>query len=307
MDLRALASLYICRVCGKLPIRRAAGKEGGEDRPVAAQDGHFYHESCIKREFERAGAGGIISPVTNNEMGATLIHAKTVQCFLEKLTRNGTVDRGLLEDSREKEFDLIRETKEKAEGGSFEHMALLGRWHLLNEVEGVKQNATEGFGWCKKAGDGGDCNGMAYQAIWLIHGDDEIEKNWYEGSELLLEAAHKGSGMFTSFSCLSFEYLVFISRCIFMWGGIQQHMQHTNSVVIIMLADTDLRKVGALQFPLSVFSRTNSFTSISTYTAIALVDRKRALRWLRKAAEQKSLLSETERGNVENYLSIISV
>jgi hypothetical protein len=30
------------------------------------------------------------------------------------------------------------------------------------------------------------------------------------------------------------------------------------------------------------------------------------LRWLRKATEQKSLLSETERGNLENYLSIIS-
>lgn len=56
----------------------------------------------------------------------------------------------------------------------------------------------------------------------------------------------------------------------------------------------------------SVFSRTKSFTCFSTFTAIALVDRKQALRWLRKATEKKSLLSEAERGNLENYLSIIS-
>ena len=202
MDLSALASLYQCQVCGKPPMSRAVGKEGEQDRLVAAEDGHFYHESCIEREFERAGAGRIISPVTNKTMGATLIHTKTIQCFLETLTRNEMVDRGLLEDSREKEFDLVKETEEKAAGGSFEHMALLGRWHLLNEADEMKGNATEGYDWCKKAADGGDCNGMAYQAIWLIHGNDETEKNWNGGFELLVEAANEGSGMCACFICL---------------------------------------------------------------------------------------------------------
>ena len=206
MDLNALASLYQCQVCGKLPMSRAVGKEGEQDHLVAAEDGHFYHESCIEREFERAGAGRIISPVTNKTMGAALIHPKTIQCFLETLTRNEMVDRGLLEDSREKDFDLVKETEEKAAGGSFEHMAHLGRWHLLNEAEGMKGNVTEGYDWCKKAADGGDCNGMAYQAIWLIHGNDEKkrEKNWNGGFELLVEAANEGSGMCACFISLWF-------------------------------------------------------------------------------------------------------
>lgn len=95
MDPNDVASLYTCGVCGKLPMRRAAEKEGEEERPVAAEDGHFYHESCIKREFERAGDGGVISPVTKLPMGEKLIFAKTVQCLLETLSRN-VVDQEML-------------------------------------------------------------------------------------------------------------------------------------------------------------------------------------------------------------------
>ena len=89
----------------------------------------------------------------------------------------------------------IMETKERAENGSFSDMALLARWHLLNEVEGMKRNAIEGFEWSKKAAEGGDCNGMACQAIWLIHGDSEIKKKRDEGVELLVKAANEGSGL----------------------------------------------------------------------------------------------------------------
>lgn len=87
----------------------------------------------------------------------------------------------------------IMETKERAENGSFSDMALLARWHLLNKVGGMKRNAIEGYEWSKKAAEGGDCNGLAYQAIWLIHGDREIEKNRDEGVELLVKAANEGS------------------------------------------------------------------------------------------------------------------
>lgn len=55
----------------------------------------------------------------------------------------------------------------------------------------MKGNATEGYDWCKKAADGGD-----------IHGNDEREKNWNGGFELLVEAANEGSGMCACFICL---------------------------------------------------------------------------------------------------------
>lgn len=203
MDPNDVASLYTCGVCGKLPMRRAAEKEGEEERPVAAEDGHFYHESCIKREFERAGDGGVISPVTKLPMGEKLIFAKTVQCLLETLSRN-VVDQEMLVEASHcatKSVSLI-ETKKKAEGGSLKHMALLGRWYLLNEVEGTERNATKGFGWCKNAADNGDCDGMAYQAIWMLHGYDEIQKNRNEGFELLVEAANEGSGVCVLFGLL---------------------------------------------------------------------------------------------------------
>ncbi len=41
----------------------------------------------------------------------------------------------------------------------------------------------------------GDCDGMAYQAICLLHGQGGVEKDYSEGFELLLEAASDGSGM----------------------------------------------------------------------------------------------------------------
>lgn len=90
---------------------------------------------------------------------------------------------------------IIEEAKDRAENGSLSDMALLARWHLLNEVEGIKRNAIEGYEWSKKAAEGGDCNGMAYRAIWLIHGDREIKKKRDEGVELLVKAANEGSGL----------------------------------------------------------------------------------------------------------------
>ena len=89
-------------------------------------------------------------------------------------------------------------------------LALLARCHLLNEVEGIKRNSIEGFEWSKKAAEGGDCNGLAYQAIWLIHGDREIKKNRDEGIELLVKAANEGSGSCAICLCLINNVIVML-------------------------------------------------------------------------------------------------
>ena len=201
MDQTTIAEKYVCPLCHCLPRY-----------PVAAEDGHFYHETCLNAVFESSPAGEpIISPATKEQMGTKIIHAKTIQCLIEKLVAEEEVDSELLgcDWNDTHKSDMIRETKEKAECGSAEYMAKLGRLCLFGEQEGFEfedelneqERIEDGYRLCKESAEKGHCDGMAYQAICLLFGYG-IEKDGEEGQELLVEAAVEGSGMCTL--CINF-------------------------------------------------------------------------------------------------------
>ncbi|KAL7542570.1 hypothetical protein ACHAXR_011898 [Thalassiosira sp. AJA248-18] len=192
MDPTSLAKKYVCQVCGVLPT------EG----PYVAEDGHFYHENCIRTIF--AGEGDVISPATKERMGKKLIFAVTGQCIIEKLLATGGVDRNLIGGDSDDATAVGRETYDKAQGGSAEHMARLGRMYLYGDTEGIECSEAEGYKWCEKAADSGNTDGMAYQGICLVHGYG-VDKNRNEGFELLVEAANEGSA-FAAYKLGSFYY-----------------------------------------------------------------------------------------------------
>mmetsp|Transcript_38161 Transcript_38161/g.80304 ORF Transcript_38161/g.80304 Transcript_38161/m.80304 type:complete len:295 (+) Transcript_38161:61-945(+) len=194
MDRTSLIDKYKCPKCGELP-----------KNPYAAEDGKFYHEPCILELIESAGSGNIISPATNKPMGNKVIHAKTIQCLIEKIISNEGVDQNHVgQHSEDTTAEKIRKTKESARDGSAKHMALLGRWHVFGEQEGMECDEIEGYRWCERAAEKGNVSGMAYQGMCLLHGYG-IEKDRYEGFELLVDAANEGSA-FAAYKLGSFYY-----------------------------------------------------------------------------------------------------
>lgn len=183
MDPNTLATEYACKVCGVLPTD-----------PYFAEDGHCYHEACIRTVFDCSGPGMVISPATHEPMGRHLIFAKGVQCFIEKMLVTKEVNADLIGEENMDQEIKVQKTLQLAHEESPEHMALLGRWYLLGEQEGVEPNDEECYKWCEKAADLGNADGMAYQGVCLVHGHG-VEKDRNEGFELLIDAANDGSGM----------------------------------------------------------------------------------------------------------------
>jgi hypothetical protein len=185
MDPNLIAAEYICRLCNTLPRD-----------VVMAEDGHIYCRKCVTETIV-ADANELLSPVTGKIIGTNLVVPPTIQCLIEKLVATGGVEQKLLgvwaKQSLVEVSAYVRKTKERAEQGSPEHMALLGRWYLLGEQEGIDCNAETGYKWCKEAARQDNADGMAYQGFCLVQGYG-IEKNRNEGFELLVEAANYGSG-----------------------------------------------------------------------------------------------------------------
>lgn len=162
-DSGALVPDIICHVCHTLCTC-----------PVLAENGKFCHKECICAEVE--------NPIV-------------IPSFIEKLIEDQNQIRDDSEIPKPKtSSELVRETKEKAKAGSASHMALLARWHLFGEQEGVDCDPTEGMNWCKKAIANRNSDAKAYQAICLLHGyGDDIEKNFDSGYEQLVESYHEES------------------------------------------------------------------------------------------------------------------
>lgn len=188
MEALSLASKYVCPVCGFLP-----------EYPYAAEDGFFYHEICIEDIFDRACDGAITSPATKRPMGKKLVFAKTIQSFIEKLAKNEEVNRKYVRREAEDATKMVGKIEERAQVGSARDMALLGRWHLFCEQDGLEckgdvDGLAYGYHLCKNAADKDGVDGMACQGMCLIHGHG-VGQNWSEGFELLIDAANEGSGM----------------------------------------------------------------------------------------------------------------
>jgi len=180
-------SKYTCKICNTLPRL-----------PVLAEDGEFYHEACIETHFKKCidSDESISSPVTKKPMGTQTIQPVTIPRYIEKLTSyEGLEQRSQdIDDSSQHETnsEKITLTKEKASHGSAQHMALLGRWYLLGEEDGIDCDVKRGIELCQAAVLLGDCNAKAYLGLCLFCGFG-VEKDREEGFAQLVEAAFEGS------------------------------------------------------------------------------------------------------------------
>lgn len=102
MDGYALKKEYTCRLCGRLPCADAD--------IVLAEDGFFYDRKCMNAYIEMTKVDfidTIISPVTNERIGSTLITPKTIKSLIRKLIDDESND---LRGSQNE--DIISEVKE---------------------------------------------------------------------------------------------------------------------------------------------------------------------------------------------------
>ena len=188
MDSNRLVLKYTCKICNILP-----------KRPVLAEDGHFYHEACFKTHYKECidSDVSILSPVTKKPIGTQTIQPVTIPRYIEKLTSyEEGLELGSLDSNassqQERNSEMIRVTKEKSEQGSAQHMALLGRWYLLGEEDGIDCDIKRGIELCQAADLLGDCNAKAYLGLCLFCGFG-VEKDREEGFAQLVEAAIEGS------------------------------------------------------------------------------------------------------------------
>lgn len=188
MDSNRLVSKYKCNICNTVT-----------KQPVLAEDGHFYHETCLETHFKRCidSDGSIPSPVTKQPIGSQTIQPVSIPQFIEKLASyEGLEHRSQdIDDSSQHEKNseiIIRVTKEKSEQGSAHHMALLGRWYLFGEEDGIDCDIKRGIELCQAADLLGDCNAKAYLGLCLLHGYG-VEKDREDGFIQLVEAAIEGS------------------------------------------------------------------------------------------------------------------
>lgn len=102
MDAYTLMKEYACRLCGRLPSADAD--------IVLAEDGFFYDRACMNAYIKMTKVGyddTIISPVTNESIGSTLITPKTIKSLIRKLIDDES--NGFGESQNE---DVISEVKE---------------------------------------------------------------------------------------------------------------------------------------------------------------------------------------------------
>ena len=186
MDSNRLVSKYTCNICNTLA-----------KRPVLAEDGHIYHETCLETHLKRCidSDESISSPVTKKPIGTQTIQPVTIPRYIEKLTSYEGIEQVSLgrDDSSQHETnkEMIRVTKEKA-SQSAQHMALLGRWYLFGEKDDIDCDVKRGIELCQAADLLGDCNAKAYLGLCLFCGFG-VEKDREEGFEQLIKAAIKGS------------------------------------------------------------------------------------------------------------------
>jgi len=186
MNVNSLAVEFICPICRVLAMH-----------PVLAEDGFIYCRDCVEKLFDGYSLHEVISPMTGETMGRSLIDSDTVKETIEDLTACEELENHIhgawaVGEEDTSSNDRVLDTKEKAKQGDVEQMLILATWYLFGEQDGVERDANNGYKWCKLAADQEDMAGKAYQGYCLIRGLG-VEREKEDGYELLIEAASQQS------------------------------------------------------------------------------------------------------------------
>lgn len=165
---------FTCPVC-----RTLAGTH-----PIIAEDGFIYHKECAK-DFLHTKDSDVTftSPMTGEVKGGTFITSKVIETtinLLQQLESNPTNADGSDED--------VEDTIMKAKLGDTYHMAVLGRWHLFGEKQGVELDVNRGYELVRKSHEQHCIEGTAYYGHCLIRGLG-TDKNFEVGKAALVDAA----------------------------------------------------------------------------------------------------------------------
>jgi hypothetical protein len=181
MDSILIEPEFTCPVCRTLAATQ----------PIIAEDGFIYHKDCSKDFLQNMAENGkvtFISPMTGEVKGGTFISSKVIESTINLLHQCESTPISTDESDEE-----VADTMVKAKLGDTHHMAVLGRWHLFGEKQGVPIDVKYGFELVKKAHEQHCIEATAYYGHCLIRGLG-TDKNFKDGKDALVDAACEGSG-----------------------------------------------------------------------------------------------------------------
>ena len=135
----------------------------------------------------------IISPITRQKMGKTLIAAIQAKNTIETLIDNGIIVGELAIDwkKRSHENDHIKDFVQKAERGDTAMMLKIGSWYE-SDSNGFPRDTVKAHAWYLKAHYAGDARGTYRVGLFFLNGY-VVTKNTGKGMIYMAEAATKGS------------------------------------------------------------------------------------------------------------------
>jgi TPR repeat protein len=151
-----------------------------------------YERSAIT-DWIATGTGN--SPKTNEPMGPTLLPAPQVKSMIRGMVKSGalTGDKAEAWEAQLAEEELVRATRERAEGGDAEAMFSLGRWSFKGS-KGLRNDKAEAFRWFQRCADADDQDGLAGLGFCYLGGWG-VGKNTTLGMAYMGVAAERGSGL----------------------------------------------------------------------------------------------------------------
>ena len=174
MNPNILARKFECVECHRVP-----------DDPHVAEDGCLYHERCIKEVFESFGNDEVLSPVTGEVMGRTVVRATNIRSLVKRIKDSDGFEGHLTHytGTDEAQTNQIDDTKSV-------------RGYLISE-DGFKENFSRAFVKCQTILDSDRHNGHATALLGLcyIHGHG-ISVDTERGIELLVHGTQLGCGGF---------------------------------------------------------------------------------------------------------------
>ena len=177
-----VAEEYVCPITAELPID-----------PVTAEDGRCYERCAIEAWFVRQPQAQVKSPVTNEPMGKRLLPAVQVRNTLKRLVESGAISGSKADAWKKamKEEAEVAAIRVKAEGGDTDAMSELGFSYRDGE-RGLKEDATQGFMWLKRAADLKDVYALMACGLAYLNGQG-VECSDIRGFIMLSVAAGMGS------------------------------------------------------------------------------------------------------------------
>ena len=178
-----VAEDYLCPISQELPVD-----------PVTAEDGRIYERTEIQRHIDqRAAAGSLRSPMTNEPMGPKLLPSAQTRSIIRTLVRTGAIggDKATRWEERLNEEEKLQTWRREAEGGDCYAMYELGCAHWYG-THGLNKDQAAAYGWWKKGADLGEATCMAVAGRCLLFGMG-VDKAVTHGMLLAGGAAWKGS------------------------------------------------------------------------------------------------------------------